>query len=85
MMFETQMKEKVARIEQIIKKYMPKEYSLQKTVIDAMDYTMSAGGKRIRPMLMLETYSLFGGEELLVEPFAAAIEMIHTYSLIHDD
>ncbi len=84
-MFEMQMKEKVATIEQVIKNYMPKECSLQKTVIDAMDYTMSAGGKRIRPMLMLETYALFGGKDAFVEPFATAMEMIHTYSLIHDD
>ncbi len=85
MMFEGQMKEKVATIEQIIKNYMPTQCSLQKTVVDAMEYTMSAGGKRIRPMLMLETYALFGGNETIVEPFAAAMEMIHTYSLIHDD
>ena len=79
------MKERVQQIEQIINQYMPKEQSFQKTVIEAMEYTMSAGGKRIRPLLMQETCRLFGGEEQLVEPFMAAIEMIHTYSLIHDD
>ncbi|MBR5046715.1 MAG: polyprenyl synthetase family protein, partial [Eubacterium sp.] len=51
-----------------------------------MNYTMNAGGKRIRPMLMEETYLMFGGKDRdLIEPFMAAIEMIHTYSLIHDD
>ncbi|MDD6070655.1 MAG: polyprenyl synthetase family protein [Clostridiales bacterium] len=85
MEFEQQMVKKVEYVEQVIKAYMPDEAGLQKTVIDAMDYTMSAGGKRIRPVLMQSVYELFGGEEEYVEPFMAAIEMIHTYSLIHDD
>ena len=85
MMFEKQMQDKVQEIEQVIQAYMPKKSSFQKTIIDVMDYTMSAGGKRIRPLLMKECYSLFGGKEKLIEPFMAAIEMIHTYSLIHDD
>lgn len=50
-----------------------------------MKYGMMAGGKRIRPLLMTETYHLFGGSSKVVRPFAAAIEMIHTHSLIHDD
>ncbi len=85
MNFETQMKERVYAIEHVIDTYMPHECSLQKTIVDAMNYTMSAGGKRIRPMLMKECFELFGGADSLVEPFMAAIEMIHTYSLIHDD
>lgn len=83
--FEKQMKDKVVAIENVIQAYMPKECTFQKTIVDAMDYTMSAGGKRIRPMLMQESYRLFGGRDELVEPFMAAMEMIHTYSLIHDD
>lgn len=83
--FEKQMNDKVVEIENVIQAYMPKEYTFQKTIIDAMDYTMSAGGKRIRPMLMKACYDLFGGTANVVEPFMAAIEMIHTYSLIHDD
>lgn len=83
--FSEDLKNKTERIEQKIFAYMPKESSFQKTVIDAMQYTMSAGGKRIRPMLMDETYHLFGGKDKIIEPFMAAIEMIHTYSLIHDD
>ena len=55
------------------------------SLYESMNYTMSAGGKRIRPLLMSETYRLFGGTEELIEPFMAALEMIHTYSLIHDD
>ena len=53
--------------------------------MSAMEYSVMAGGKRVRPMLMLETYRLFGGEEKVIEPFMAAMEMIHTYSLVHDD
>ncbi len=83
--FSEDLKNKTERIEQKIFAYMPKESSFQKTVIDAMRYTMSAGGKRIRPMLMNETYHLLGGKDKIIEPFMAAIEMIHTYSLIHDD
>ena len=52
---------------------------------DAMNYSLLAGGKRIRPVLMLETCRLCGGEPEQILPFAGAIEMIHTYSLIHDD
>ena len=74
------------RIEDIIDKYIPTEEGYQKTVIEAMNYSLLSGGKRLRPMLMEETFRLFGGnEEGLIEPFMVAIEMIHTYSLIHDD
>ena len=83
--FTKELKNRVTQIEKIIENYMPKDATLQKTVTDAMNYTMSAGGKRIRPLLMSETYRLFGGTEELIEPFMAALEMIHTYSLIHDD
>jgi geranylgeranyl diphosphate synthase type II len=71
--------------EDIIYKYMPEETGFQKTIFQAMNYSITAGGKRIRPVLMLETFKLFGGTGELIEPFMAAIEMIHTYSLIHDD
>lgn len=83
--FEKEMKQRVQVIEAVICDYMPKNPVFQKTVFEAMDYTMSAGGKRIRPLLMNSTYALFGGNNDLVKPFMAALEMIHTYSLIHDD
>lgn len=73
------------QIEQIIKGYLPKEEGYQKTIMEAMNYSVLAGGKRLRPMLMAETYRLFGGSGKVIEPFMAAIEMIHTYSLVHDD
>ena len=84
-----EIKDEIARrageIETIIAKYLPKESGYQKIVIEAMNYSMLAGGKRLRPMLMQETYRMFGGKSDVIEPFLAAIEMIHTYSLIHDD
>lgn len=83
--FKTEMAERRAQIEQIIKKYLPKEEGYQKTIMEAMNYSVLAGGKRLRPMLMQETYRLFGGRSEVIEPFMAAIEMIHTYSLVHDD
>lgn len=77
---------KSQKIEDIIYRFLPEETGCQKTVLSAMNYTMRAGGKRLRPMLMDETYRMFGGKDRsLIEPFMAAIEMIHTYSLIHDD
>ena len=83
------MKEKIEihtqEIETILKQYLPKEEGLASSVMAAMNYSVNAGGKRLRPMLMLETYRMFGGEKTVIEPFLAAIEMIHTYSLVHDD
>ena len=72
-------------VEAVIYAYAPAEKGFQKTIYEAMNYSFKAGGKRLRPLFMLETYRLFGGAGTLVEPFMAAIEMIHTYSLIHDD
>ncbi|MFP3154564.1 polyprenyl synthetase family protein [Lachnospiraceae bacterium ZAX-1] len=82
---EEQIQIKIEEIEYIIKQHLPEETGYQKTVIEAMNYSILAGGKRLRPMLMQETYTLFGGKSKVVEPFMAAIEMIHTYSLVHDD
>ncbi len=76
---------RTAQVEAVLKKYLPEETGPQRTVIEAMNYSFLAGGKRLRPMLMQETYRLLGGDAEVVEPFMAAIEMIHTYSLIHDD
>ena len=76
---------RVDEIEQIIKGYLPAEEGYQKTIMEAMNYSILAGGKRLRPMLMSETYRLFGGKSKVIEPFMAAMEMIHTYSLVHDD
>ena len=80
-----QLKIYTEEVEAVIEKYLPAEEGHQKTVLEAMDYSVRAGGKRLRPLLMRETYRLFGGNGSEVEPFMAAIEMIHTSSLIHDD
>lgn len=85
MNFKQIQKEKTAQIETVLKRYLPKVEGQQKLVMDAMQYSMLSGGKRLRPMLMQETYHLFGGTTAVIEPFMAAIEMIHTYSLVHDD
>ena len=85
MNFKEELKEKTAHIEAVIRNYLPKEEGYQKTVIEAMNYSVEAGGKRLRPMLMEETYHMFGGTGTVIEPFMAAMEMIHTYSLVHDD
>ncbi len=82
---QIELEKRVLEIEEILKQYLPREEGFQKTVLEAMNYSILAGGKRIRPMLMQETYRLFGGTSEIVEPFMAAIEMIHTYSLVHDD
>jgi geranylgeranyl diphosphate synthase type II len=85
MEFKAALQQKTADIETILKSYLPEETGLQKTVIEAMNYSILVGGKRLRPMLMQETYRLFGGSGKVVEPFMTALEMIHTYSLVHDD
>lgn len=86
MNFEKEQKDRINYIEQILLDYLPEETGLQKNVIEAMNYSVLGGGKRIRPMLMLETFCLFQKKiSKSLEPFMAAIEMIHTYSLVHDD
>ena len=83
--FNRQLKEETEWIGKITREFMPKDIVYQKTIVDAMEYSLMAGGKRLRPMIMWETYKMAGGsEESLVLPFMAAIEMIHTYSLVHD-
>lgn len=83
--FKEQFKKTVAETEAIVYSYLPVEEGHQKTIFEAMNYSMKAGGKRLRPMLMWEVYKMFGGNGKEIEPFMAAIEMIHTSSLIHDD
>ena len=83
--FKDEFKKAVAETEAIVYSYLPAEEGHQKTIFEAMNYSMQAGGKRIRPLLMHEVYKMFGGTGKEIEPFMAAIEMIHTSSLIHDD
>lgn len=85
MNFEEELAVRQKKIEEIICLYMPREEGYHKLVVEAMNYSIRSGGKRIRPLLMVETYRLFGGNGAVIEPFMAALEMIHTYSLVHDD
>ena len=85
MNFKEELGRHTQEVQEIIEKYLPKEEGFQKTVLEAMNYSVRAGGKRLRPMLMLETYRMFGGGSDMIEPFMAAMEMIHTHSLVHDD
>lgn len=85
MTFKEEMKERTEVIEKLLVKYLPKAEGYQSQIMEAMEYSVMASGKRLRPMLMQETYRLFGGEGKEIEPFMAAMEMIHTYSLVHDD
>lgn len=73
------------RIEAVLTRYLPQETGPSAKVAEAVNYSVRVGGKRLRPMLMLLCYELFGGDGPVIEPFLAAIEMIHTYSLVHDD
>ena len=85
MNFNEQLQQKAADAEDILKKYLPEEEGYQKKVIEAMNYSVLAGGKRLRQVLMKESFLLFGGQGEVIEPFMAALEMIHNYSLVHDD
>ena len=83
--FNKELAEQTKYVEEIVYGFLPKEEGKQKIILQAMNYSVKTGGKRLRPMLMLETAKLFAENTKQVFPFMAAIEMIHTYSLVHDD
>ena len=83
--FQDKLTEKTKEAEEILRKYLPAEEGFPKTLAKAMNSSLLSGGKRIRMLLMHETYLACGGEEAVIEPFMAGMEMIHTHSLIHDD
>lgn len=83
--YTAQMQAHCDRFEAALPGYMPRTGGLQTTVAQAMAYACAGGGKRIRPVLLLEFCRLCGGDTETAMPFAAAIEMIHSYSLVHDD
>ena len=85
MNFQDKLKQRTEQVEEMIMQYLPKEEGFAKSMAEAINYSMCAGGKRLRPMLILETARLFGGDLEIVKPFMAGMEMIHTHSLIHDD
>ncbi len=83
--FMEELQQKVEHINDVLEKFLPAEEGQQRIIFETMNYSVRAGGKRLRPILMEETYHMFGGSSAVIEPFMAAIEMIHTYSLVHDD
>ena len=83
--FKERLQKAVKETEAVVYEYLPAEEGYQKTIFSAMNYSVKAGGKRLRPLLMREAYRMFGGRGKEIEPFMAAMEMIHTSSLIHDD
>lgn len=83
--FMEELQQKVEHINDVLEKFLSAEEGQQRIIFEAMNYSVRAGGKRLRPILMEETYHMFGGSSAVIEPFMAAIEMIHTYSLVHDD
>ena len=85
MSFDKELEQKKMEMESLIAGYLPREEGFAKELAQAINYSMEAGGKRLRPILMAETYKMLGGKSKVIEPFLAAMEMIHTSSLIHDD
>ena len=85
MEFKIWIDEKAAKIDEYLKTIIKEEDNPQKIIYEAMNYSLMSGGKRLRPVLMLGTYEIFRDNIEDVIPFACAMEMIHTYSLIHDD
>ena len=77
--------EKADIINKVLRGYTEHENNPQSLIYEAMNYSLFAGGKRIRPVIMLLVCDMLSGDENEVMPFACAMEMIHTYSLIHDD
>ena len=79
------MSDNTAKLNKRLTEWLPREETQAERLREAMNYSFTAGGKRLRPLLMAMTYAAFGGNGQEIEPFMAAIEMIHTYSLVHDD
>lgn len=83
--FKKELKNKKVFFEKELQNHIPAVEGFQKTLFESMKYSLDAGGKRLRPILLMESCLLVGGDIKDSIPFACAIEMIHTYSLIHDD
>ena len=84
MNLKSELDKRTGQAEEVIKRYLPKDAPHQHTVIEAMEYSVTVGGKRLRPVMMKASCEMCGGSGS-IEPFMAAIEMIHSYSLVHDD
>ena len=85
MNYTDELRARTVHVNAVLKDYMPRAEGFQKTVIEAVNYSMEGSGKRLRPMMMECTYQMYGGRGPMIGPFMAAMEMIHNSSLIHDD
>ena len=83
--FEEELRIRTLEADETVLSFLPKEEGRAKDMIEAMNYSVTAGGKRLRPVMMKEAYTMFGGSGKEIGPFMAAMEMIHTHSLVHDD
>ena len=83
--FKEELLKKTEYVNNVLRSYYPKEEGFQSIIFEAMNYSVEAGGKRLRPIFMMEVSELFDGFSDEVKPFMVALEMIHTYSLVHDD
>ncbi len=85
MIFKKDLKEKNELVNIVLDRFLPRKDEYPKQIHKAMRHTLFAGGKRIRPYLMIRTYNLFSEKSELITEIAAAVELMHTYTLIHDD
>ena len=85
MNFEETLAQRTKEAQAVLESFLPRQEGYARTVLEAMHYSVLAGGRRLRPVLMAEVFSLFGGQGDVIRPFMAALEMIHNYSLVHDD
>ena len=83
--FKNELKNYQNIIETELKKYLKDKNCIERNLIESMEYSLISGGKRIRPILILASYKLFSNEIKTCMPYAVAIEMVHNFSLIHDD
>ncbi|MDE6254151.1 MAG: polyprenyl synthetase family protein [Lachnospiraceae bacterium] len=83
--FSEELDKRTKWVENVIEEFLPNEDTKQKIVMEAMNYSVRAGGKRLRPLLLSEMSEMFGMDKENVKPFMAVMEYIHTYSLVHDD
>lgn len=83
--WKNEMQTRIQEVETALRTYIPKQEAFPPVIFEAMGYSLFAGGKRLRPIMVLAACEAVGGNKKDAMPFACALEMIHTYSLIHDD
>ena len=85
MKFKEELEEYQNKINEELVKYLRKSNCPEKVLNDSMEYSLMAGGKRLRPILVMATFEIFEKQTVRCMPYAVAIEMVHNFSLIHDD